>query len=229
MNTIKLSKILATTLLFASVGCTNLDEKTYDIIPQEGFYQTKENVIQGFLRPFGHAYWLNTQGMYWFGELSADHYMTVQREEHWYNGGEFCRYHYHTWTIDDWYVRSTWEDTYRGIGLCNSSIADLGKIDGSKLGLSQAEIDDFIAQTRVLRAWMYMTIFDLYHNIPIVKDYPIAELPFQASPKETFEFLETELLEALPKLNVKEGNSGNGVNQGLWTKGGCAALLVRLL
>ena len=27
--------------------------------------------------------------------------MTVQREEHWYNGGEYFRYHYHTWTVDD--------------------------------------------------------------------------------------------------------------------------------
>ena len=88
-----LGNIIATTLLLLSVGCTDLYEKTYDIIPREGFYKARENVIQGFLRPFGHAYWLNTQGLYWMGELSADHYMTVQREEHWYNGGEFCRYH----------------------------------------------------------------------------------------------------------------------------------------
>ena len=171
-----LGNIIATTLLLLSVGCTDLDEKTYDIIPQEGFYKTRENVIQGFLRPFGHAYWLNTQGLYWMGELSADHYMTVQREEHWYNGGEFCRYHYHTWTIDDGFVRWTWDDTYRGIGLCNSSISDLSHIDGEKLGVSKHEIDDFIAQSRVLRAWMYMTIFDLYHNIPIVTDYPVSEI-----------------------------------------------------
>ena len=46
-----LGNIIATTLLLLSVGCTDLDEKTYDIIPQEGFYKTRENVIQGFLRP----------------------------------------------------------------------------------------------------------------------------------------------------------------------------------
>lgn len=120
MKTLKIRDIIASAaVMLISAGCTDLDETTYDIIPQEGFYKTKENVIQGFLRPFGHAYWLNTQGLYWVGELSADNYMTVQREEHWYNGGEFCRYHYHTWTIDDWFVRGTWEDTYRGIGLCN--------------------------------------------------------------------------------------------------------------
>lgn len=228
MKTNRIFSIIAGGLLLSSVGCTNLDETTYDIIPQEGFYQTKENVIQGFLRPFGHAYWLNTQGLYWVGELSADHYMTVQREEHWYNGGEFCRYHYHTWTIDDSFVRWTWDDTYRGIGLCNSSIADLQKVNPEKVGMTRQEIDDFVAQSRVLRAWMYMTIFDLYHNIPIVTDYPTTEMPLQSTPEETFHFLETELLESLPKLNMKQGSNGNGVDQGLWTQGGCAALLARL-
>ena len=53
--------------------------------------------------------------------------MTVQREEHWYNGGEYFRYHYHTWTVDDWYVNAIWEDTYRGIIQCNASISDISK------------------------------------------------------------------------------------------------------
>jgi hypothetical protein len=172
MKKLSLSKIYVGVLLTACASCTDLDETTYDIIPQDSFYQTKDNVIQGFLRPFGHAYWLNTQGMYWVGELSADNYMTVQREEHWYNGGEYCRYHYHTWTIDDSFVRWTWEDTYRGIGLCNSSISDLQNLNLEAVGLTQAEVDDYIAQTRVLRAWMYMSIFDLYHNIPIVISVP---------------------------------------------------------
>ena len=37
--------------MLASVGCTDLSETTYDIVPQDGFYQTKENVLQAFVRP----------------------------------------------------------------------------------------------------------------------------------------------------------------------------------
>lgn len=99
MKTFKLKNIFLGLGMLASVGCTDLSETTYDIVPQDGFYQTKENVLQAFVRPFGHGYWLCCRAMYWFGELSADHYMTVQREEHWYNGGEYFRYHYHTWTV----------------------------------------------------------------------------------------------------------------------------------
>lgn len=73
-----------------------------------------------------------------------------------------------------------------------------------------------------------MSIFDLVHNIPIVTDYPATELPEQSDPKETFAFIEQELLESLPALQKKEGNNGNGLKQGQWTQGACAALLVRL-
>ena len=111
-----------------------------------------------------------------------------KERNNWYNGGEYFRYHYHTWTVDDWYVNAIWEDTYRGIIQCNASISDISKLNPAKFGFSQQEFDDFISQTRVLRAWMYMSIFDLVHNIPIVTDYPTTELPAQSEPKENFCF-----------------------------------------
>lgn len=49
-----------------------------------------------------------------------------------------------------------------------------------------------------------MSIFDLVHNIPIVTDYPTTELPAQSDPKETFAFIEQELLESLPVLQKKK-------------------------
>lgn len=228
MKTDKIKQLFLGLGMLAFTGCTDLTETPYDIIPQDQFYQTPENVIQGFVRPFGHGYWLCRGAMYWFGELSGDHYMTVQREEHWYNGGEYFRYHYHTWTIDDPGVNAIWEDTYRGIMQCNASIYDLNRLNPEQFGYTRQEFDDFIAQTRVLRAWMYMTIFDLVHNIPVVTDYPSSELPEQSTPQETFAFLETELKESLPLLKQKEGSTGNGINQGQWTQGACAALLAKL-
>ncbi|MDE5712739.1 MAG: RagB/SusD family nutrient uptake outer membrane protein [Muribaculaceae bacterium] len=215
-------------LPFLTAGCTDLEETTYDIIPQDKFYQSKENVLEAFVHPFGHGYWMCRGGMYWFAELSADQYMTVQREEHWYNGGEYFRFHYHTWTIDDYGVNSSWEDAYRGVIQCNSNIADFSRLDPAKLGFTAQELNDFIAQTRVQRAWMYMVLFDLYHNIPVVTDYPSTDLPEQSDPKDTFAFIERELKESMSLLALKSGSDGNGVKQGQWTQGGCAALLARL-
>lgn len=228
MKRISLKQIWVGLGLLATTGCTDLSENTYSIIPQDEFYQTKENVLQSFVRPFGHAYWLSSRSSYLFGELSADQYMIVQREEHWYDGGAYFRLHYHTWTIDDWFVNNMWKDVYRGIIQCNSVISDFSKLNPTRLGYSEQEFNDFISQQRVLRAWMYMTLFDVMHNIPLVTQYPSSELPHQSTPKETFAFLEKELLEALPTLSVKSKSGGNGPDQGLWNQAGAAALLARL-
>ena len=214
--------------LMSLVGCTDLSETTYSIIPQDKFYQTKDNIYQSFVRPFGHAYWLCTRGTYLFGELSADQLMIVQKEEHWYDKGAYFRLHYHTWTIDDWFVDSMWKDTYRGIVQCNSVISDFNRLDPEKFGVTREEFNDLIAQERILRAWMYYTIFETIHNIPVVTAYPSSELPSQSTPKQTFEFIENELLESLPQLSKKTNAGGNGLNQGLWNQGGAAALLARL-
>lgn len=214
--------------LLSIVGCTDLNETPYDFVIRDNFYQTHDNVIQGFLRPFGHAYWMSGVANYQWSELSSDHLMTPHRQGHWLDGQAYFRMHYHTWTIDDWICRDAWNSIFRGTSLVNSAIADMEGIEPEKFGFTRAEIDDFISQLRTLRVWMFMMAFDIFQNIPIVTEYPSIELPEQNTPAETFKFLENELLESIPKLSGKEGSGGNGQQQGLWTKAGAAALLSRL-
>ena len=81
-----------------------------------------------------------------------------------------------------------------------------------------------------MRAWFYIRALDLFRNLPLIISFSdqSKNTSYQLPPKEIFNFIETELLEALPLLPLKEGNSGNGVNQGQWNQGSAAALLVRL-
>ena len=210
-------------------SCTNLDEKVYDIITSDNFYQTKENVIQGFVRPFEHAYWVCSQATFQIQENTADHFMTPNRQGHWLDGQVYFRLHRHTWTIDDSNPRDAWNNNFQGIIYVNSAIADLTKLDPAKFDMKEEEMQNYIAQLGVLRAWMYINLLDMFRNIPIVTDYPSEEkLPMQVSPQEAFNFIENELLEVLPLLNIKEGSGGNGAKQGEWTQAGAAALLVRL-
>lgn len=210
-------------------GCTNLDEKVYDIITSDNFYQTKENVIQGFVRPFEHAYWVCSQATFQIQENTADHFMTPNRQGHWLDGQVYFRLHRHTWTIDDSNPRDAWNNNFQGIIYVNSAIADLTKLDPAKFDMKEEEMQNYIAQLRTLRAWMYINLLDMFRNIPIVTDYPSEEkLPIQVSPQEAFNFIESELLEVLPMLSIKEGSGGNGAKQGEWTQAGAAALLVRL-
>lgn len=212
-----------------ATGCTDLDETVYDILTSDTFYQTKQNVIQGFVRPFEHAYWTCAGATFQIAENSADHFMTPNRQGHWLDGENYFRVHRHQWTIDDWIPRDAWNHNFQGIVYTNSAIADLSKLDPFKFDMQEAEMQNLIAQLKTLRAWFYINLLDMFRNIPIVLDYPDEDgTPPQATPRETFDMIEKELLEALPLLKQKEGSGGNGNHQGEWTQAGAAALMVRL-
>lgn len=210
-------------------GCTNLDETVYDILTSDSFYQTKENVIQGFVRPFEHAYWTLAGANFQIAENSADHFMTPNRQGHWLDGEVYFRIHRHQWTIDDAAPKEAWNNNFQGIIYTNSAIADLSKLVPEKFDMTETEIQNKIAQLKTLRAWFYINLLDMFRNIPVVMEYPGEDLsPKQVTPKEAFDVIEKELLESLPLLFKKESSGGNGRQQGEWTQAGAAALLVRL-
>ena len=216
-------------LISITTSCTNLDETVYSIITAETFYQTKDNVYQGFVRPFDYGFRSCTGGSFHIQEGSADHFMTPNRQGHWLDGQNYFRLHWHEWTIDDWIPRDAYNHNFETVVNCNSAIADLSALDPANFAMTTAEMNNLISNLRTLRAWSYIRLLDLFRNVPIITSFPSEEmLPSQATPKETFTFIETELKEVLNVLDIKEGSGGNGNKQGLWTKAGAAALLVRL-
>ena len=227
MKTNKIQYIILGIIALCSVQCTDLTEKTYDIITTETFYQSEENIIQAFVRPFEHAYWTCARSNQYAGESTADHFITPKRDgSHFYDGGIFFRMHYHTWTIDD-PVLNGWNDYLQGAGYVNSFIQDMENLS-SNIPVDQAIIDNYVAQARGLRAWFYLRLLDQFRNVPIITTVGGTDLPEQAEPKETFDFIEKEILEILPYLNTKSGTQGNGNQQGEWTKATAAMTLVRL-
>ncbi len=231
MNMIKKYKSSITVscfILLFSIGCTKLDETLYDRITSANFLQTKDDVIRDFLRSFEHGYWTIQGGGLFFGqELPSDELMTPNREGDWFDGGLYQRAHYHTWTIQDGYTSNMWIALFQGISLATNSLEDIEAIDPSKFGLTEAEKADYVAELKTLRAWYNLRAFDLYRNIPIVTKIKGESLmPPQSTPQEVFNFIEKELLEAIPGLPTKQSLGAGAI--GRWTKGGAAALLVRL-
>lgn len=161
-------------------------------------------------------------------ENSTDECMTPNRQGDWYDGGQYQRVHYHTWTPNDNYTNDAWNAFYQGINLATNSLEDLEAIkDPAKFTLTQADIDDFIAELKVLRAWLTLRAFDFYRNIVIVtKVKGQTQGGPQSTPQETFDFIEKELKDAIPKLHMAADLGDSAI--GRWTQGGAAALLVRL-
>lgn len=224
----KLSLLLSVMLVMLSNSCTELDETLYDRISSENFLRTKGDVIRDFLRSFEHGYWsIQGSGLYYAQELGTDEMMTPNRDGDWYDGGLYQRLHNHQWTPEDGYTSNMWNALYQGISLAANSMEDIQGIDPLKFGLTEEEKAQFIAELKTLRAWYHLRAFDLYRNIPIVtKVKGEAFMPDQSTPQQVFEFLEAELLDAIPSLPTKEQLGANSI--GRWTKGGAAALLVRL-
>jgi hypothetical protein len=223
---------LACTVLFASpafTGCTDLDETIYSSIMTDNYYNNETDVVNSALRPFNKAFrsCLNRQLLQ---ELPADQIGTWGRDGWWWDGGDKARIHYHTWETGDGFVKSEWTGLFEGIGYCNSVMEDLAVLDPASVGMTREEVDHWIYQNRTLRAWFYLRALDMFRNVPLATSIDKNKYdPRQLPPRDMFDFIETELTECLSQLPAKQGAGGNGdAGQGVWTKAGAAALLMRL-
>jgi len=223
--------IIGSVLCFflAVTGCTKLDEQVYDQVDAANFLTRRDDVIRDFLRPFEHAYWsIQGNDVYAVGEDCTDEMGTYNRQGDWQDGGYYQRMHYHTWTPQDGFTNGAWRNFYQGIVLSTNSLQDMeGITDPAKLSITTDELNDFKAELRTLRAWFYLRAFDFYRNIEIVTDVKnTTQGGTQATPQETFNYIESELKAAIPNLPTREQLGANGI--GRWTKASAATLLSRL-
>jgi hypothetical protein len=217
-------------LLFTLNACTNVDEKSYDQIKSGDFYNNKNEILSAVLRPYTHANaWATPSGQdgWWRpSELSADQLAWPTKGRHGEDGGKWKRLHYHSWTNDEGGLNNAWVLMYWGVGLCNIPIAEIEKRDAATIGLSQAEKDAFIAELKLLRAYHYLKLMDLFGNIPItttVPDGPTTDYPANMTRKEVFDFIEKEI-----KENVDKAPKLSSQLTGRMSQAGGYAMLVEL-
>lgn len=196
--------ISAALLALGLSACTKLDEKPYSEIISDNFYHNKEEVLSAVLRPFTHAgAWAAPTGQtgYWrLQELSADQLAWPQKGKHGYDGGNWIRLHNHTWIANEDNAWNPWRLMYWGMGFCNNTLKDLAAMDFTKIGMTNEDKASFLAETKVVRAWHYLKLMDLYGNIPIVTEVGAPASPATKSRKEVFEFVEKELKENVELL-----------------------------
>lgn len=196
------------TLLSGMNACTNLDETLYSQINASSFYNNRQEILSGVLRPYTHANaWVapTAQNSYWrLNELSADQLAWPQKGRHGYDDAAWIRLHGHSWVFSENNVWDPWRLTYTGIGFCNSTLGDFEKVDFVKAGVTEQDKAAFIAELKVFRAYHYMKLMDLYGNIPIVTTVGEPLSPPTAPRAEVFAFVEKELKEnvdLLPNLS----------------------------
>ncbi|MCZ4225243.1 RagB/SusD family nutrient uptake outer membrane protein [Pedobacter rhodius] len=204
--------ILYTSLLgVITLGsCTKLDENVYNSIIATNFYNNRTEVMAAVLRPFTHASaWVSfmDNNNYWrLNELTADQVAWPQKGRHGYDGAQWIRLHNHEWTVTDNTIKGPWDLIWQGIGFCNNTIQDLEKVDFVKIGMTADEKTSIIAETKVLRAWHYLKLIDIYGNIPIVTTVGTPLNPPTKTRKEVFDFIEKEIKDNVELLKPLSAN-----------------------
>lgn len=198
-------------LLGTFSACTKLDENAYDQIPADQFYTNKNEVLSAVLRPYTHANaWATPSGQdgWWRpAELSGDQLAWPTKGPHGEDSGKWKRLHYHTWTTDEAGLNRAWILMYGGVGYCNDPIANISTRSISEMGITEEEKASYISELKLLRAFHYLKLMDLFGNVPVVLEPASVtnpEYPANMTRKEVFNLVEKEILENIenvPKLS----------------------------
>lgn len=202
-NIIRLfSTCLLTSALIGNTACTKLLDDSYgQVVSNQYSPKTEEEV--SYLVNAAYIPWRETL-LQWNGvvrsqELCADQDVIPARDgTGWVDGYIYKRWHQHTWTTEDDGVLQGWERTYNGVNTCNRI---LSQIEEGTISVDEETKAALIAELKVLRASYYYILIDLYGNVPLVTDFKDESLPKQATRKEVFNFIVTEIKDNINLLS----------------------------
>ena len=200
---IKITAVLIVSMLF-TISCTNLDEELFDKVEDVNFGKTPKEVdalvggAYSSLRGFGDAIsnsYPTCEYVFFLNETVSDEATIPTRGTNWFDGGQYQDAQKHTWKADNRMILSAWRYNYAGIAKINSIIY---QVDKSSLdATAKAPI---YAELKGLRAYYYYNLLDLFGNVPIVTNFEDVGLPSNSTRKQVYDFVEKELLDAIPHL-----------------------------
>lgn len=100
------------------------------------------------------------------------------------------------WGVDFYVTSSLWMDLYMGISRTNIGIDNLSKQEMTPL------IEQFIAETRVIRAWFYADLVYLYGDVPFIttSKFDLMSKPKRTPQDEVIKFCIDEIKNNADKL-----------------------------
>ena len=187
--------LLASVAALGLAACTNLDEKPYDMLTSANIDWSEEETLTRFA---GNVY-NNIRYMYWgyYGmfniteDCSDLHMIPARIGVGW--GAFFIPMHKHEYAQTNVEEGATnWNYAYDAINYANQAL------DNENFAANK----EAAAKIRFLRAFAYYVLFDHFRNIPVLKTFNLPEgfQPEQEKPEDTFNWIESELLDILEDL-----------------------------
>lgn len=220
-----LSATLCAALACGTLASCDLDEKFYSDTTPDNFFTSKESTYEIMARPFTHWKWFVGNERWYLQELTTDEMVCPQRGADWYNGGEYFRLHYHTWSPDDRFIVNTYDGVTGGISRVLAAHEDLENVNYATINMTEADKADQLAQLDALKAYFYKKGLDYFGGMPLY-DSSRDGAKGRSTDKETFAYVETLLKNAIANLKIKEtlGESEDGYIK----RAAAAAMLAQL-
>ena len=197
-------------LLILAPACTDLTEVPQSAITPENFYRNEDEVIGGLASVYAQLRTTDDE-YYNTSEVSTDELIVPTRGQDWYDNGKWLDIHRQTFSptspagLDN--INSAWVNMFQGVARANVVLNGIANTNFSSKATVTAEL-------RVLRAWYYFLLMDLFGGVPIATDPAIEARP-QATRDSVFRFVESELKAARPDLPTTWPSTMNGrVTQG---------------
>jgi hypothetical protein len=191
-------------------ACTDLTEVPQSAITPENFYRNEDEVIGGLASVYAQLRTTNDE-YYNLSEISTDEMIVPTRGQDWYDNGKWLDIHRQTFTptspagLDN--INSAWVNLFQGVARANVVLDGISNTNFASKTVVTAEL-------RVLRAYYYFMLMDMFGGVPIATDVAIEARP-QATRDSVFRFVENELKAARPDLPPTWPQTMNGrVTQG---------------
>lgn len=198
-------------ILFAAIigvlsfsSCSDLEPEFRDVITEETYFQNDDAFISALGSAYTNLYGgvAGHGGYFSLQEVSSDEAAVPHKGPDWEDGGQWLRTHRHEFFDGEGVFNNVWTFCYGGINTCNRLIATFESVDNPNSAA-------FIAELKVLRAWYYLRLLDIFGNVPIIESFDVPEgfLPATESRATVYAFVEKELTEQVPLLSKEVGSS----------------------
>jgi hypothetical protein len=200
-------------------ACTDLTEVPQSAITPNNFYRNADEAVGGLASVYAQLR-QTVEGAYEITEVSTDEIVVPTRGQDWLDNGKWLDIHRHTFTpnspagLDN--INNAWNQLFQGVAKANVVLAGVENVNFTGKATVKAEL-------RVLRAYYYFMLQDLFGGVPIVTD--VAIMPrAQNTRAEVAKFIEDEVTAARPDLPDTWATEWNG----RLTKGAADAILASL-
>ncbi|GAA4895886.1 RagB/SusD family nutrient uptake outer membrane protein [Flaviramulus aquimarinus] len=190
--------LLVFTLNFNS--CTDDLEKTpVNIITADKQFNNIDGYKQGLVSIYSNLAYSTFLRFYW----SMQEYSTDMAVSTWNDGGDGV-YHELAWSADSPAITNVYNAAINMITLCNNYVKEASAGSVNSRGFSNteaAQIEQFQAEARFLRAYCFWILMDCYGNPPFPTEQTLGTTPpSQIQRADLFVFLEEELKTIEPLL-----------------------------